>query len=288
MTISELFQECWNSHWNSPRYQLSGHAKEVQNKYKNHIKPIFGGRDYLEIKRSEVRDWNNSMISMPVTANRSIEILSKLYKFAQDKEWTEGFNPCAAIKHFVEKKRRRYASEREIKIITDIMDKYAVNHPVEMGFLYTLLYTGARPRSIERARYDDLSEIENDFGVLTFEGKSTEETGDLESVILPPIIMALIRNLPRRTDNLIFGIPLPSYLWRKIRKEAGSNDLWARDLRRTFATIGMSGGVKIDTIGELLNHHSTTTTKRYALLNNKARLEAVNQISNKLKSIIKK
>ncbi len=289
MTIDELFQECLKEHWDCSRFRLSGHFKEVQAKYENHIKKVFGQKDYLTIRRSDIRDWHRSLSATPVTSNRCLEIISKIYKFSIEKEWNEGgYNPCIGIKHYTERKRRRYASEAEIQKIGQILEGLLSAQPVEITFLYTLLYTGARPRSIERSRWDELQEIEGGHGLLVFDGKSTEATGDPESVIIPVSIMKLIYGLPRRKDGLIFGIPLPGYLWRKIRKEAGCPDLWARDFRRTFATVGMSGGVKIDTIGELLNHHSTQTTKRYAKLNNSARLEAVNAISDKLNSILKK
>ena len=289
MTLDELFERCFKEHWNCSRYNLSGHAKEVKSKYENHIKPRFGQREYLELKRSEIRDWHQGFRETPVTGNRCLEILSRLYRFSSDKELNEsGFNPTVGVKHFTERKRRRYASESEIRKIGEILDAKYVEYPVEVAFLYTLLFTGARPRSIERSTWNMLSEVEGGYGILVFDGKSTEATGDEESVILPPNIMDMIRKMPRRTDDLIFGIPLPGYLWRKIRVEAGCKDLWARDFRRTFATVGMSNKVDMKVIGQLLNHHSSQTTLRYALLDNSARLEAVDAIKTKLNKILGK
>ena len=289
MTLDELFQECWREHWNCQRFIQSGHAQEVKSKYENHIKPIFGQRGYLDIKRSDIRSWHQGFRDTPISGNRCLEILSRLYRFSIDKEFNEsGFNACFGIKHFTERKRRRYASESEIRKIGEILDRRFKEHPVEIAFLYTLLFTGARPRSIERARWDELQELEDGFGVLTFVGKSTAETGDEESVIIPSNIMDMIKSVPRRTDGLIFGIPLPGYIWRQIRKEAGCPDLWARDFRRTFATVGMSNKVDMKVIGKLLNHHSTQTTDRYALLDNSARLEAVDAIKTKLNKILGK
>jgi integrase len=289
VTLSELFEVCFKEHWSCERFNKSGHSKEVRSKYENHIRPRFGQSGYLDIKRSEIRDWHQGFRATPVTGNRCLEIVSRLYRFSCDKEWNEqGFNPCISIKHFTERKRKRYASEREIKKIGSILDRLYSEYPVEIAFLYTLLYTGARPRSIERSTWNELTEVEGGFGILVFEGKSTAETGDEESVIIPPNIMDMIGKLTRRDDNLIFGIGLPGYLWRKIRTEAGCKDLWARDFRRTFATVGMSNKVDMKVIGKLLNHHSTQTTDRYALLDNSARLEAVSKISDKLNSILKK
>lgn len=288
MLLDELFQSCWSEHWNCQRFNLSGHAQEVKSKYENHIKSRFGSIEYLKLTRSEVRDFHKGFRDTPVTGNRLLEILSKLYKFSIDKEWNElGFNPCFGIKHFTERKRKRYASETEIKRIGLILDRLYETIPLEVTFLYCLLFTGSRPRAIERARWDELQEIDG-YGILTFEGKSTAETGDEEMVIIPENIMNLIRKLPRRSDDLIFGIPLPGYLWRKIRKEAGCPDLWCRDLRKTFATVGFSGGVDKGVVGKLLNHHSPATTDRYAMLDNSARLEAVNAIKTKMNKILGK
>ena len=289
MTVDELFEACLKEHWDCERFRKSGHFLEVKSKYANHIKPRFGSIEYLKLTRSEVRDFHKGFRETPVTGNRLLEILSKLYKFSIDKEWNElGFNPCFGIKHFTERKRKRYASETEIKRIGIILDRLYESKPLEITFIYCLMFTGARPRSIERSRWDELQELEDGYGVLTFEGKSTAETGDEESVIVPPNIMAMMKKLPKRQDGLIFAIPLPGYLWRLIRKEAGCPDLWCRDLRRSFATIGMGAGVKMDTIGKLLNHHSTQTTSRYALLSQKPRLEAVSVITDKLNQILKK
>ena len=289
MTVEELFQACFKEHWDCARFELSGHRDEVRAKYENHIKSRFGSIEYLKLTRSEVRDFHKGFRDTPVTGNRVLEILSKLYKFSIDKEWNElGFNPCFGIKHFTERKRKRYATEAEIKRIGLILDRLYETIPLEVTFLYCLLFTGARPRSIERSTWNELQEIDQGFGVLVFEGKSTAETGDEESVIIPPNIMEMIKKLPRRSDDLIFGIPLPGYLWRKIRSEAGCKDLWARDFRRTFATVGMSNKVDMKVIGKLLNHHSTQTTDRYALLDNSARLEAVEAIKNKMNKILGK
>ena len=289
MLLDDLFEACWKEHWSHQRYIDSGHGKEVKAKYANHIKPRFGKSDYLVLTRAEVRTFHQGFRNTPVTGNRVLEILSRLYRFSIEKEWNlQGFNPCLSIKHFTERKRRRYASELEIKKIGAILDSWYESSPVEITFLYTLLYTGARPRSIERSKWEELQEIEGGHGILIFDGKSTEATGDQESVIIPVNIMKLIHGLPKRSDGLIFGIGLPGYLWRKIRKEAGCPDLWARDFRRTFATVGMSNNVDMKVIGKLLNHHSQQTTDRYALLDNSARLEAVSKISAKLNGILKK
>ena len=280
-TIDELFEKVWKKHWDAPRYHESGHAREVRRNYENRIRSEFGHKRVSKVKRNDIRKWHERMGERPVSANRCLEVLSGMYKHAIDCEWFEGINPCVSIRAYTERKRKRYANEIEIRKLGDILTRSQRAYPLEVAFIYTLLFTGARPRSIERAKWADFKE-----GVLTFSGKSTHETGEKESVLFPKNILDILNSLPKREDGLIFGISLPSYLWRKWRKEAGCEDLWARDLRRTFATIGMSNGVDMPVVSELLNHHSVQTTKLYAKLNDTRRNQAVDTIADKLTDIL--
>lgn len=52
--------------------------------------------------------------------------------------------------------------------------------------------------------------------------------------------------------------------WRKIRRAAGCDDVQIRDLRRTCATMMVSGGENLMVIKEILHHSSVSTTQIYA------------------------
>lgn len=99
--------------------------------------------------------------------------------------------------------------------------------------------------------------------------------------------MRVIGWLPRVEGMTITGMKMPRTLWRRVREEAGCPDLWVRDWRRTFATLGYSDGVDMWTVGELLNHRSTETTKIYAKMMDTRRLEAVTRIADKIESFSK-
>lgn len=289
LTVQELFEIVWDEHWNTERFQNSGYAKEVKANYLNHINEIFGAKKLSLVKRKAVREWHQALKKHPVAANRSLEVLSRMFSYAAEKDWVEQTeNPCLFIKSHKERKRRRYATEAEIAKIGDLLSRNYNDAPRGVTFLFTLLYSGARPRSLERARWQDLQIVDGGYGLLTADGKSTAETGEPESVLIPPQILEMMNALPRRIDGLIFGILIPRHLWYRIRREAGCPDLWARDLRRTFATVGMSNGIKMDTISELLNHKSVQTTKIYAKLNDVERIKSVGIISDKISQILNK
>lgn len=292
LTVNELFEKVWYAHWSDERFKSSGWAAEVHRLFTRQIMPTLGEKSILALKSAQIRGWHLDMKATPVNANRALEVLTKLYTFAEEKEWiTPDQNPTRMVKAHKEKKRKRFATPQEIEKIVAIMEKEAPKNRTSVAFLYALLFSGARPRSLERATYEELEIVDHGgeiFGVLTFFGKSSAETGEDEQVILPPQAMKLIDGPDfHNKEDLIFGCKMPRVLWSKIRKEAGCPDLWARDLRRTFATVGLSNGVAIGIIGELLNHKSTQTTKRYAHLLQYKRLEATKTIADQISILIK-
>jgi len=54
--------------------------------------------------------------------------------------------------------------------------------------------------------------------------------------------------------------------WDRIRTEAGIVDVRIHDLRHTFASLLVSGGMSLPMIGRLLGHTQVQTTQRYAHL----------------------
>jgi hypothetical protein len=83
------------------------------------------------------------------------------------------------------------------------------------------------------------------------------------------------------------GIKMPRAFWKRIQNETGCKDLWARDLRRTMATVGLSNGVALGVIGKLLNHKSNQTTEIYAKAFETKKIEAVEVIADELVQIIR-
>jgi integrase len=204
------------------------------------------------------------MKAHPNQANRMVAVAGKMLTLAERWGWRPvGSNPCQLVERFVERKRRRYATLDELKAIGAAMDKYAEDpaHVSGVAFLLLLIFSGARPSEIERGT-PDMIEVQGDAGVLRIEKGKTGE----RAVFLPPQAMRVIARLPKDRKNLAGRTTVPRALWRLIQKDSGCNDLWARDLRRTFATVALTGGVPIGVVGELLGHKSAQTTKVYAKL----------------------
>jgi integrase len=306
MRVSDLYAFTKANYWENPhdpRFIQSGWAKDVDSFYRNHVAPAFGDKRLSDVTDEDVEVWHQKYRKkMPVTGNRALGVLSTMFDFGMRRKKAlreAGFtlpkifgNPCTGIEIHPEPSRDRFATEEEIRNIVKAINLRALRNPASCAFLYALMTTGSRPEALKKATWEQLEVIERDgkvYGLLTFRGKTSDKTGDDEKVIIPPGAMLLLARLPRRAEtDLIFGMTKgPIKLWYKIRKEANCPDLWMRDLRRTFATIGYSGGVDKYVVSELLNHRSVQTTAVYAKLMDQSRFKALDQVAGRLEEIVK-
>lgn len=292
LTVAALFEKAWDEHWSKPRFERSGWGKQVKWLWARSLRSTFGPLKLSEVTPTRVRQWHQGFASTSVyNGNRSLKVLSKIFRYAEEIELRpQNSNPCNLVKVFPEHKRSRYATADEIKKVIAILDRDAKKYPASVAFIYLLMFSGARPSVIARARWDQLQEFEVNgakWGMLQGAGKTSSKTGSDDKTLLPPQAMRVIGWLPRVEGMTITGMKMPRTLWRRVREEAGCPDLWVRDWRRTFATLGYSDGVDMWTVGELLNHRSTETTKIYAKMMDTRRLEAVTRIADKIESFSK-
>jgi integrase len=293
-TVAEVFELCFEEHWNKDgkATKKSGWAYRVQGYYRNHIGPEFGKRRLSTITPIQLENFLENRADRQIAANRSLEVLSKLFTFAQKKGFIrQGINPCELVDRFTERKRKRYASVEEIARLFDELDKERMASPRGVAIIKCLLLTGSRPSALERARRENLRiEIRDGrrYGILTQAGKSTEETGEDEDVIFPPEAMEILDSLPEQEDGSLFGVQVSQKIWERVRERAGCKTLWARDLRRTFGTIGINkSDVPKALVGKLLNHKDSNTTDIYALLMHDNRLEAAGKVAKTIQSLRK-
>ena len=263
-TLDALWERCERDYYNRGR-SWDGDAKRI---YRAYIAPRLGKIRARSLTYDDVADLHAALRAKPVLANRVIAVLSKMLNLAERWRWRDtGSNPCQNVERYREASRRRYATPDEIKAIGGALDALAVDpaNTAGVAFLYLLMFSGARPSEIGRATPAMLERVERDgqvFGVLRLaQGK----TGPRD-VFLPPQAIKVLDRLPEKRTALAGRTTVPRDLWLKVRAAAGCDDLWARDLRRTFATVALSGGMAIGTVAELLGHKSVQTTKIYAKL----------------------
>lgn len=289
--VRELFELVLKNYWSRDRFVRSGWKQDVLCNWKNHLESSFGSLKLSEVTAPLIRQWHSKYAEQHMYAgNRSLEVLSRLFSYAEEHGLiASGANPCRIVKAHTEKKRTRFATPEEVASFGKILLRGSWDNPRAAAFIYLLMLTGSRPKAIETAKYDQLQRVEKDgkvCGILSFSGKTTEQTGQVEVVVIPETGMKILDSLERPSDGTLLGIKFPRKFWNWLKKEAGVHDLWARDWRRTFATIGLSGGTNMDIIGEILNHKSRQTTMVYAKLMEHTKLESVSTIAEDVQKLL--
>lgn len=288
-TMDELWHRCEREHWTDT---TKGWAKEAKRLWTLHAKPKIGKTHVRALTYADVSGVHQALKAHPVQANRVVAVVSKMLALAERWELrASGSNPCQHLERYPERSRKRFARRDELPAIGAALDRYAQDPAQLTGviYLYLMLFTGARPTELERATPAMLERhIVTKDGVMTVYGVLRIEEGKTgeRDVFVPPQAMALLDQLPAKRENLTGRRQLPRTLWRKLRKEAGCSDLWVRDLRRTFATVGYSSGVDKKVVGNLLGHASPATTEIYAKLMEDVQHSAAEATATKMAELL--
>ena len=67
--------------------------------------------------------------------------------------------------------------------------------------------------------------------------------------------------------------------WDRLRDEAGLEDVTLHDARHSYASVAMTQGETVVTIGKLLGHKNPATTLKYIHLDDAAAHEAVETVA---------
>lgn len=279
-TIQEIYDRCLQNHW---RFASHHRQAKVVNMYRLYVQPVFGKKQLWQIMRSQVREWMDSMSHIPDGANQAYSVLSKLFTYAKECSDLDIPNPCEYVKRYPAKTRAKYAMPDDLQRIGAFLEANEYKYPRQCVYIYLVLFTGARPESIEKMLRKDIEIFHTKkgtpIGKIHFKGKTGTEL-----IFIPEFLLEKIAKLPN--EGTLTGIKMPKVFWRKLVKATGTEGLWLRDLRRTFATVAYNNDEKIDMIGDLLNHRSTQTTKIYARLMLSDRAEAMERIGRRLKELM--
>ena len=140
--------------------------------------------------------------------------------------------------------------------------------PSVIATVRLLTFTGARAGEILGLRWEHVDLVS---GCLRL---PTSKTGRKVIHLNGPSLAVLSDLAQRRTGNPWViegakpGCPLVNIRkpWHRIREAAGLPDVRLHDLRHSFASVAVAGGLSLPIIGALLGHTQPATTARYAHL----------------------
>jgi len=253
---------------------LEGHAKPKKRTWKKDelvirkdLAPRFGRLKATDVKRRDVIKLLDEIRERgaPIQANRTLEILRKMYNWAISREIVE-HNPCHGIERpSPEHRRERVLTDSEIKAVWQSLDYEA---PCMAGMFKLRLLTAQRGGEISRLRWQDL---DTDVGWWTIPPEFSKN-GMAHRVPLSTPAMEIIEGMREASGDGQWVFPSRTrtspctVIWKsvdRIRTHSGV-DFVPHDLRRTVASR-MTGDLGINrlVVSKILNHAEPGVTATY-------------------------
>ena len=243
----------------------------------NQILPSFARRPITEITREEVQRWFRSLHAVPAAANRSAPILSVIMQQAE--AWglrPKGGNPCKGIRRYRQKRSERFLSPEEYGRLGMVLKQHEARQPFRVAALRLLLLTGCRKSEIVTLEWRFYRD-----GHLFLPASKTGS----RTVWLCGAAREILDRMPR-SSRFVFSIAgwttpwswLDAF-WIQVRAEAGLDDVRLHDTRHSFASMALSSGETIRTVGRLLGHDNAATTLKYAHLSDTTVRETVEALA---------
>ena len=234
--------------------------------YRSTLAPWFAGRTVADIDRQEVERWFASLRGTPVSADRSMPVLSVILTEAEHMgHRPEGSNPCRGIRRYRRKGRERYLSDMEIRRLAARLSVHEGERPLQVATVRLLLLTGCRHGEVLTLRWPDYREGR----LFLRDSKSGPRTVWLSSPARK-VLDAIERKgpwvFPARRSS---GPANPEWLrhfWYRVREEAELPDVRLHDLRHAHASFALRQGESVLAIARLLGHRSPATTLKYTHL----------------------
>ena len=243
----------------------------------------------LKISAVTIRDIDRALASTaPVSRNRYLAILSRLFSYWQRIEWCEpGHNPPKLIEKTREEPRDRVLAPSELTALAA-----AAGNADDMFVAAAarfLMLTGWRSGEALKLQWDHVDFERGE--VLLPTTKAGRQTRPIGAPAL-----TLLADLPRVNDNphVFAGARGAALGYRKLRaafagacEAAGLVDVRLHDLRRSVATMAAENGLPVLLLRDLLGHKSATMANRYARRAGSALQVAVDASAERMAALMK-
>jgi integrase len=281
-TVADLWAEYEKVHF--PKLSLRS-QKDQRGMWASYILPELSSVAVRDLS-SRQTDRLHAIISekTPTRANRVLEVLRKALNLSIRWGWIEK-NPADGFSRNAEHSREKYLTKDEYDRVFEALDR--MPNLKAANAIRLLILTGARRGEVLGLEWQDL---DMELGIWN---RPPHKSKDRKRKRIPISnkAMVLLRAMREIAEGgYLFSTSNGSHLpdinrpWRWLKDEIGMNDLRVHDLRHSFASILVSSGETLETIGKLLGHSQHQTTMRYAHLMDDPLRNAANKIPGKMSS----
>lgn len=199
-------------------------------------------------------------------ANRVLEVLRKALNLAIRWGWIEK-NPADGFRRNAEHSRERYLTPAEYEQVLGALDR--MPNQKAANAIRLLILTGARRGEVLSLEWSDLDLDQGLWNRPPHKSKDRKR----KRIPLSNEALVLLKTMEENaTSNYLFPTSTGTHMpdlnrpWAWLKNETGLHGLRIHDLRHSFASVLISDGVPLETIGKLLDHSQHQTTLRYAHL----------------------
>lgn len=273
-TVADLWAAFEADHLPTRRPSTAGEYRRQAAQY---ILPRLGQHRVAAVKREDIAALHREIAKPhPYMANRVLALLSVMFNMAVEREMRAD-NPCARIPKAPEERRESFLSPDQIGRLAEAL----TTHPetISAAAIRFLMLTGARRNEALAAKW---TEFDLTAGVWTKPSANTKQKRTHRVPLSGAAIAVLLEMQAEaarlRAEGTITPYVFPSAkrpaealgevrrTWASVCKTVGLTGIRLHDLRHSFASALVSGGVGLPTIGAMLGHSQPRTTARYAHL----------------------
>ena len=230
------------------------------------IREYFKRCKYINnIKLDDIEQFKRYLLSngkKKITANRYLEVISKMFNIAIRNDWVKK-NPIEQDVKFElenDNKFRCLSLKEQNKLLEVVKGTYLE------GIILFALNTGIRKSDILPLMWEDIKSY-NDKVIHLYIRKSNK------SVDMPctKMLLNFIERTPKEDRHgAMFINPLTKQqpkeikrAWKVAKKKAGIENFRFHDLRHTVASRLVNAGVPLPTVQKVMTHSDITTTMKY-------------------------
>jgi integrase len=213
--------------------------------------------------------------NLPATVNRHTATLAHMIRKAVDWEMVgeDTLRRVRKVKQLPENNRRlRFLSGEEARALVDVCGKDHRGSPLGDLHLQRIvvcaLSTGMRKGEILSLEWDRHIDLRHGFILL-----DKTKNGERRQIPISPLLRESLKGIVRRVDVPYVFHDSKGRRYKDVKtgfasacERSGLTDFRFHDLRHTFASLLVMGGVDLATVKDLLGHKEFKMTLRYAHL----------------------
>lgn len=251
--------------------------KDFKNIFKNHLEGYYKHYDLLDIRPTDVKNWQNGLVKKGYRSETIKNCRTVLRGILNDARLDEIIltNPLDLVKVPKDEYREDPIpfTLDEIKIILDNSNDWLKQ------YLSTAFFTGMRTGELLGLQWQDIDFVAKKIHVRRTMSKGiigTTKTGKDRLIEMLPIVESTLRVIFRqnglkykwvfthsRQEPYKDPSSITKNMWRPTLKRCGLSYRKLYNTRHTFATMMLLGGEDVLWVSKMLGHSDISTTMKY-------------------------